>query len=545
MSDQTALPTETAPSESVGNADLSIDSRPLTLAGAIGADELGQLQAAFTDLTDRPLIFLDQDGQPIALTDIDQARCNHTLPIIVEGRPLGALAVEAGSDEQAVIGFVELLGDMIMRLCRHSAQVQLRVNELHTLYMLTTLMSGHHELQQVLDAAARSAAEVMKVKAVSIRLLDDDGRELVPASVHNLSQQYLEKGPILVANSELYQRSLDGEIVYVQDMATDPRVLYPEDARREGLVSILAAPMMHQGSPIGVVRLYTGRQRTFNAFEIDMLRAVAQLLGAAIANARLNLEHVEHQHMQQQLRLAADIQRRMLPAAPPNLPPFDIAARYVPSLELDGDFYDFVSLDGHLGVAVGDVVGKGVPASLLMASVRASLRAYAQDVYDLDEIISRVNVALTRDTRDNEFATLFYGVIDPATMRLTYCNAGHEPPLLLRDGEVQRLGVGGMIAGVDPRQRYDKALIDLKGGDLVLIFTDGLIDAQSFTGERFGRERIIAAMRDQADASARDAMNHVLWQMRRFVGLNRSQDDTTLVAIKVSASRGRPHPIGQ
>ena len=537
MSDHTASRTETAPSESVGDADLSIDSRPLTLAGAIGADELGQLQAAFARLTDRPLIFLDHDDAPVAPAAADSPRCNYTVPIIVEGRPLGTLAVEAGSDEQAVIGFVELLADLIMRLCRHSAQVQLRVNELHTLYMLTTLMSGYHDLQQVLDAAAR--------KAASIRLLDDDGRELVAAAVHNLSQQYLEKGPILVANSELYQSSLDGEIVYVQDMATDPRVLYSEDARREGLVSILAAPMMHQGSPIGVVRLYTGRQRTFNAFEIDMLRAVAQLLGAAIANARLNLEHVEHQHMQQQLHLAADIQRRMLPAAPPNLPPFDIAARYVPSLELGGDFYDFVNLDGHLGVAVGDVVGKGVPASLLMASVRASLRAYAQDVYDLDEIISRVNVALTRDTRDNEFATLFYGVIDPATMRLTYCNAGHEPPLLLRDGEVQRLGVGGMIAGVDPRQQYDKALIDLKGGDLVLIFTDGLIDAQSFHGERFGRERVIAAMRDRPDASARDAMNHVLWQMRRFVGLNRTQDDTTLVAIKVSPSHASPHHTSQ
>ena len=148
---------------------------------------------------------------------------------------------------------------------------------------------------------------------------------------------------------------------------------------------------------------------------------------------------------------------------------FDIAARYVPSFDLGGDFYDFIDLDGHVGVAVGDVVGKGVAASLLMASVRASLRAYAQDVYDLDEVISRVNHALCRDTLDNEFATLWYGVLDPSRMRLTYCNAGHEPPLLYRDGNVYTLEAGGMIVGVDPTQAYQKGLWDLKPGDCLLL----------------------------------------------------------------------------
>jgi sigma-B regulation protein RsbU (phosphoserine phosphatase) len=265
-----------------------------------------------------------------------------------------------------------------------------------------------------------------------------------------------------------------------------------------------------------------------------MLRAVAQLLGTAIENARLYAEHLEHERVQRQLHLAADVQRRMLPAESPDLPPFDIAARYVPSLELGGDFYDFIALDGHMGIAIGDVAGKGVAASLLMASVRASLRAYAQDVYDIDQIVARVNVALTRDTLDNEFATLFYGVIDPATMRMTYCNAGHEPPLMLRGGQIQRLSRGGMIVGIDDRQQYEKGLLTLQSGDLVLLHTDGLTDAQNFQRRSFGRDRIMAAMHDRADAPAADVLNHVLWEMRRFVGLNRSIDDTTIVAIKVN-----------
>lgn len=413
------------------------------------------------------------------------------------------------------------------------AELRRQVEQLNTLYRLSTLLSAHRDLQQVLDAAARSAVEVMKVKAGSIRLLDESGEELIIKAVHHLSELYLSKGPILISRSELYRRTLDGEIVYVEDMATDPRVLYPQDAKREGLVSILSAPMIYQDRPIGVIRLYTAEKRYFSTAEIKLLRAIAQLLATAIENARLDVERLEHQQMLRQVRLAVDVQRRMLPATMPSVPPFDIAARYDPSLELGGDFFDFIPLECNLGVAVGDVVGKGIAASLLMASCRAALRAYAQDVYDLDEIISRVNLSMTQETLDNEFVTLFYGVLDPTTLRMTYCNAGHEPPLLLRGGHFARLRVGGMIAGVDASQNYQKGLVDLEPADTLLIYTDGLVDAQHFSGERFGRQRVEKAMLDVKDESARDVVNHIFWEMRRFVGLNRRVDDTTIVIVRI------------
>jgi phosphoserine phosphatase RsbU/P len=211
-----------------------------------------------------------------------------------------------------------------------------------------------------------------------------------------------------------------------------------------------------------------------------------------------------------------------------------VAARYVPSFELGGDFYDFIELEGHLGVGIGDVVGKGIAASLLMASVRASLRAFAQDVYDIDEIMARINLALSRDTLTNEFATLFYGVLDPSTLRMTYSNAGHEPPLLLRKGKIIQLDVGGTVLGIDANHHYEKGLISLEPGDLMLLYTDGLCDAVNFDMKRFGRERVKQALLDMDGKSAQEALNHILWQMRRFVGLRASIDDTTLVTIKVN-----------
>ncbi len=242
--------------------------------------------------------------------------------------------------------------------------------------------------------------------------------------------------------------------------------------------------------------------------------------------------------MVRQLQLAAGVQRRMLPQHDPVIAGIDVAARYVPSLQLSGDFYDFIRLgDDNWGFAIGDVAGKGIAASLLMASVRASLRAYAHDLYHLDDVIRRVNVALCRDTLDGEFVTLWYGVVDPATGRLTYCNAGHEPPILVRKGHVIPLDAGGMIVGVDREQCYDKGILQLEPGDLVLLYTDGLPDAMNAEGHRFGRKRMEAVVREIAadpGGSAKAGLDTLLHHLRAHTASLRGSDDTTLVLLRVA-----------
>ena len=181
----------------------------------------------------------------------------------------------------------------------------------------------------------------------------------------------------------------------------------------------------------------------------------------AIETARLQEEALEKDRLEHQVQIAAEVQRRMLPAQPPQNPGFQIAALYVPCFELGGDFYDFIPLgDASVGITVADVVGKGLPASLMMATTRAALRAHVHDIYDLDEIMRRVNRALAYDLQSNEFVTLWYGTLNYQTKQLTYCNAGHEPPILLRpkpEGgyEMTELAAGGMVLGVDKEQPYE------------------------------------------------------------------------------------------
>jgi len=570
-------------------------SQALTLTDFLDLDTLQDIQDGFTAVTRLATSILDPNGQPVTaptnptrreasdhlldqLIDDEQDELGRfSAPILVEGQNLGSIALEPnespgeltpeskrrfrqaaidigvaperldglmtaaedafGPSRAASIQFLYLMANSIARLCYEEHQARQRLDELQALYNVSTVLSASRNLQQVMDTAAQSVAEVMNVKSVSIRLLSNDGqRELRPKAVYSLSDDYVNKGTITLDDSPMFQQALSGQVVFIEDMSDDERVLYPEDAKHEGLVSMLCAGMIFQGKPIGTVQLFTGQTRKFGRFEVRLVRAIAQLLATAIENKRLEQQRQENQRMMRQLHLAADVQRRMLPADMPELKPFSVAARYVPSFELGGDFYDFIDLDGHLGVAIGDAVGKGIAASLLMASVRASLRAYAQDLYDMDEVMSRVNVAMTHDTKDSEFATLWYGVLNPKNKRLTYCNAGHEPALLMRGDNVTALTAGGMIVGVDADQTYDKGIIDLKEGDTLLLYTDGLPDAMNFDEQRFGRERLIHAMKQVGDMNVGDAVNHILWEMRRFTGIRRAHDDTSVIVIRVGES---------
>ncbi len=576
---------------------LTSDGRPaLSLTDFVDLNTLAAVEHRFNALTHLQAVIRDAQGQPVvppnfdatALTGVMQqlitdedlraisSKAPLEAPIVVQGQKIGTITIQphAGRDPirprlrqlaqelgltpdkadllldqaqqayapaaAAAVDYLYLMATGIAQRCYDEHRLRRRVEELSALYEISRLMSSARSLEEVLATAARAAATTLNVKAASIRLLNEAGTELIRRASFGLSDQYVGRGPIVVLNSDLDRETLNLGVTYVQDMARDPRIASSQDARREGLVSVLNVAMTYRDRPIGVIRLYSAVQRAFEHHEVELIRAVAQLLAATIDNARLNAEHSENQRVQRQLKLAAQVQQRMLPAAAPNLSPFDIAARCVPSHELAGDFYDFIQLEGHLGIAVGDVAGKGVAASLLMASVRSALRAYAQDVYDLDEIVSRVNIALTRDTLDNEFATVFYGVLDPQTLRLTYCNAGHEPALLLRNNRITELDIGGMIVGIDAQQAYEKGLVDLRPDDLLLIHTDGLTDATNFEGGRFGRQRLREALRTAGKLPHKDAataLNHILWEVRRFTGLQPSSDDLTLVLVRVTKTK--------
>jgi sigma-B regulation protein RsbU (phosphoserine phosphatase) len=437
----------------------------------------------------------------------------------------------------AAIQFLFMLANAIARLCYQEFQLRQRVDELTAVYTVTTMLADARDLQSVLQRTARVVCEVMQTMACSIRLVDLERDELVIKAVHNLSKKYLDKGPVRLSLAEVDKIALSPKgYEFVKDATSDPRVLYPMDARDEGIVSMLSVGMRYKGKPIGVLRVYTDKEQTFSNFRIDLVKAVAAQAAAAIENARLVAESIAAQALERQVQMAAEVQKRMIPSTPPEDSGLELASVYVPCYELGGDFFDFITLPyENLGMVIADVSGKGVPASLIMASVRAALRAQVDNVYYLYEVIRRINLMLCRDTKLGEFVTLFYGVYDSNTRRLTYCNAGHPAALILRKGKIIELPSDGMVLGVDPEEKYGQAVVELQPNDLVMLYTDGLTDAMNFDGQLFGRQRVVEAFLEGGQTAEAVAQN-ILWHMSRFTGLTKRTDDVTLIVARVRES---------
>lgn len=434
----------------------------------------------------------------------------------------------------AAIQFLFLLANAIARLCYQEFQLRQRINELTAVYNVTMMLSDARNLEKVLHRTVELVADVMQTKAASLRLIDEDRDELVIKAVHNLSGNYINKGPIRLSMARIDLVALSGKgFEYVKNLAQDPRTQYPEESKREGIVSMLSVGMRYKGKPIGVLRVYTDQEQTFPPLQIELLKAIASQAAAAIEHARLVEESIQVHALERQVQMAAQVQHRMIPQQPPVLKTVDLASVYVPCYELGGDFYDFIELPyENIGLVVADVSGKGVPASLTMAAVRAALRAQVDNVYYLYEVVRRINLMVCRDSRVGEFVTLFYGVLDGRNRRFTYCNAGHPPGLILRKGQIIELSSDNMVLGVDPEEQYTQSLVDLQIGDTLLLYTDGLTDAMNFQHETFGRQRLMEAFK-QNGVSAEAAAQHMLWAMRRFAGLTQRTDDVTMIVAKI------------
>jgi steroid delta-isomerase-like uncharacterized protein len=253
---------------------------------------------------------------------------------------------------------------------------------------------------------------------------------------------------------------------------------------------------------------------------------------------RLRVAEVqERERIEQELRVARQIQRSLLPKATPELNGWQLAAYYKPAREVGGDFYDFLELeDGHLGLVVGDATGKGMPAALVMATTRGMLRAVAQSLDSPGEVLARVNDALYPDIPSEMFVTCFYAILDPAAGRLRYANAGHDLPYVHHHGEgAYELRATGMPLGLMPEMSYEEKEAVLREGANVLFYSDGLVEAHDPHYEMFGFPRLGALIAEHGKELSLIAL--LLEKLYSFVGEGWEQeDDITLLTLRRSAS---------
>ncbi len=531
---------------------------PESISEFLTDGSLARLCSTLESLVGAPVALRDRIGRVIAASDGAPARLSErdadfggfSAPIRIAGETIGALTLDTelnGERLEEARRFLTLLASIVSELCEREVQLKEQVERLGALQTVASTLVGAGGVQESIDVGLRTAIDLLGADAGTLRLLDPSGKTLLPRAAFGLSQAYLDAAGPLPANNALDRPILAGRVIAVADFADDSEhANKPLAVLQENLTSMLSVALVFRGEPLGVLRVYTRERREFTKSDRELFRSIARQIAAAVANARLLEREARSVAVREQVRLAGRVQKRMLPNELPELPPLSFSAVCQSSYDVGGDFYDVFTKGDRAGVMIGDVVGKGVAAALLMANLHGALRAYAESDDEPASVVASTNRALARDSLLSEFATLFFGFVDPASSRLVYCNGGHEPPLVVRVPEhraptradVDELDVGGMVIGVDPSQRYQTGVCDLRPGDVLLAFSDGLTEAMNYDMRKFTRERVrdelLAHLTEHPTASARSVCKHMLWSVRRFTGLAEQSDDITIVAMRVA-----------
>ena len=375
--------------------------------------------------------------------------------------------------------------------------------------------------QLVLDLTLKSVAARRGV------VLTLENGELVPGAA--LGDEFQISSA--VRDRVLYKR----ESLLIADLHLDQSLKDSRTLMGQKVRSLMAVPLQTRDKVIGLIYVDSPDEvGVFNTDDLGLLTVLANIAAARIENARLLDVEEKERLLRQELEQAAEIQRSLFPKQTPSIRGIELCGASIPCRAVGGDFYDYVTLpDGRLGILIGDVAGKGLPAALLMSGLLARAQVLAGFSSSPVDIITRLNRIFAASCPGNRFVTLFLLALDPVTGSFSYCNAGHNPPYLIhRSGASEMLTTGGPVVGIFGGLIYAEGTGTLDPGDVLLLFSDGVSEAQSPEGEEFGEDTLLELVRRHRGESGVSVIAAIRRAVEEFQAGAPAHDDSTLVAVR-------------
>jgi len=418
-----------------------------------------------------------------------------------------------------------------------AAELQRQNRVLAILSKAASELVVHRPLGELFDLVLELLLEAVAAERGAILLLEG-GVPQIKASRARQSGDALTR-----VSRSIARRVIEEKVaLLLPNVLEDARFRSEDSILASGIRTAMCAPLWvsaageGKDSVIGLV--YVDKIQHAHAFTEDDLRvltALANVAAAKIENVRLLEESLEKRRMEEDMRMAAEIQTGLLPRQAPVIPGWDLAGSNRPCRTVGGDYYDFATERGRLLLALGDVSGKGTGAALLMTVLRAAVRAHWMEP-QLGEAVGRINRTVSQNVPSSKYVTFFLAALDPGSGRLDYVNAGHNPPILVRaGGGVEKLTAGGLVLGIFEAVSYEGGAVVMEPGDMLVVYSDGVTETWDPDGEEFGEEKLAALAAENRVLGADAAQNAILCEIERFEQGARATDDRTLVVLKREA----------
>ncbi|MBN1211444.1 MAG: SpoIIE family protein phosphatase [candidate division Zixibacteria bacterium] len=503
--------------------------------------DLGQGVAGWAAKFKQPVILNDISSDPRVDREMEkftnlQIRSLLTVPLIGKGQMIGV--VEAINKREGE--FTEIDLDILTGLNNQMAvaidnarlyrDVKREALEKDLLYEIGKKLSSSLTLDELLSEIMTTLKKVVEYDVGGIFLVEPEASEIKSIYTVGYDPQFDDKVQLKIGQGLVGYVANTNEPVIVSDVAVDSRYVNANPDTKSEIV----VPIMIDDRLVGVINLESEKLNAYDQYSISLISAFASQAAVSLERTFLHESLLAGKKLEEQLNVARIIQRSFLPKTDPVLPGYDICGTNVSSLQVGGDYYDFITIvDDQTGIVIGDVSGKGIPAALIMASFRASLIAEIRNNYSIRTICEKVNTLLCESLEAGNFVTAVYGVLDSRNHILTFANCGHDLPILLKkNGEIDYFREGGPVLGLSPDSKYDSRAIMLNPGEIIVLYTDGVTEVFDEKGEQFGLNRLVELIKKHKNETAQQIQEIIFSEVKNFAARDHIFDDLTMIILK-------------